>query len=78
MRNRPHSFLKLRDRWINMAMVTDIEDHEIELRLFVASDMARLVGGDTPEAIDVARRISVTDPDDIRSLRQWLLLNDED
>jgi hypothetical protein len=78
MRNRPYAFLPIGDRWINMCMVTDIEDHGEELKIFVASDMARLAGGADPSAIDVARRFTVTDPDAVRKLRQWLLLNDED
>ena len=61
-----------------MTMVTDIEDHGDELRVFVTSDMARLAGGDTPSAIDVARRFSITDPTEIEKMRRWLLLKDED
>lgn len=61
-----------------MAMVTDIEDHGDELRVFVATDMARLAGREDPSAIDVARRFSVTDPEAIDRVRRWLMLNDED
>ncbi len=78
MRQRPYAFLRIGQRWINMTMVTDIEDHGDELRVFVTSDMARLAGGDTPLAIDVARRFSITDPAEIEKMRRWLLLKDED
>ena len=78
MRQRPYAFLRIGPRWINMTMVTDIEDHGDELRVFVTSDMARLAGGDTPSAIDVARRFSITDPTEIEKMRRWLLLKDED
>lgn len=61
-----------------MTMVTDIEDHGDELRVFVTSDMARLAGGDAPSAIDVARRFSITDPTEIEKMRRWLMLKDED
>lgn len=44
MRQRPYAFLPIGKRWINMAMVTDIEDHGTELRVFVAADMARMAG----------------------------------
>ena len=78
MRNRPYTFLRIGDRWINMCMVTDIEDHGSELRVFVASDMARLAGRDDPEPIDVARRFVITAQPDVDKLKRWLLLNDED
>ena len=78
MRQRPHAFLKVGDRWINMVQVTDIEDRGSELYVFVTSDMARLAGRENPAPIDVARRISVTDADDVEKLRRWLMLNDED
>ena len=78
MRRRPYAFLPIGDRWINMCMVTDIEDHGDHMIIFVASDMARLAGGDDPSAIDVARRFAVTNPEEVGKLRQWLLLNDED
>jgi len=78
MRARPYAFLRIGPRWVNMCMVTDIEEHEDELRIFVTSDMARLAGGDAPEAIDVARRFSVKDPKDIDRVKRWLMLNDED
>ena len=44
--------------------------------VFMASDMARLTGGDEPSAIDVARRVSVEGPEDVEKMRRWLLLND--
>ena len=78
MRARPYAFLRIGPRWVNMCMVTDIEDHGDELRIFVSADMARLAGRDTPEAIDVARRFSVKDPEDIDRVKRWLMLNDED
>jgi hypothetical protein len=78
MRERPYAFLRIGNRWINMSMVTDIEDHGSELRVFVAADMARLAGRDAPAPIDVARRFSISDPEDIDKLKRWLLLNDED
>lgn len=78
MRARSHAFLPLGRRWINMSLVTDIEDHGEELRLFLTSDMARLAGGNQPTALDVARRISVTEPEEIKTLRRWLMINDED
>jgi len=59
-----------------MAMVTDIEDRGDRLIVFMASDMARLTGGDEPSAIDVARRVSVEGPEDVEKMRRWLLLND--
>ena len=78
MRARPCAFLRIGPRWANMCTVTDIEDHGDELRILVSSDMARLAGGNTPEAIDVARRFSVKDPKDIDHVKRWLMLNDED
>jgi hypothetical protein len=78
MRVRPYAFLRIGDRWVNMSMVTDIEDHGAELRVFLASDMARLTGGAGGGAIDVARRFVVNDAADVSKLRQWLMLNDED
>ena len=78
MRNRPYTFLRIGDRWINMCMVTDVEDHGSELRVFVATDMARLAGRDDPEPIDVARRFIITNQAEVDKLRRWLLLNDED
>jgi hypothetical protein len=78
MRTRPYAFLRIGERWVNLAMVTDIEDHGAELRVFMATDMARLAGRDAPEAIDVARRFSITEPEDVEKMRRWLLLHDED
>ena len=78
MRARPFAFLRIEDRWINMTQVTDIEDHGSRLIVFLASDMARLAGRDQPEAIDVARRVTVADPGAVEKLKRWLLLNDED
>ena len=59
-------------------MVTDIEDHGSELRVFVATDMARLTGRDDPEPIDVARRFVISNQAEVDKLKRWLLLNDED
>jgi hypothetical protein len=78
MRRRPYAFLRVGSRWINMTMVTDIEDNGDHLTVFMASDMARLAGRDDPAPIDVARRVSVEDPEDVEKMRRWLLLNDED
>lgn len=78
MRVRPYAFLRVGPRWVNMCMVTDIEDHGDELRIFVASDMARLTGRDDPDAIDVARRFTVKDPEAIDRVKRWLMLHDED
>lgn len=78
MRQRPHAFLRIGTRWINMAMVTDVEEQEDRLIIYMASDMARLAGRDDPAPIDVARRVSIKDADDIAKLRRWLMLNDED
>jgi hypothetical protein len=78
LRMRPYAFLRVGNRWINLSMVTDIEDHGDRLVVFVASDMARLAGGEDPEAIDVARRFAVSDPADVDKLRKWLKLNDEE
>ena len=73
MRQRPYAFLRVGPRWINMALVTDIEDHDDRLVVFVSADMARRVGSD---AVDVARRFDVDDPADVDKLRRWLKLND--
>ena len=78
MRARPHAFLRVGERWINMAMVTDIEDGGDRLVLFLASEMARLAGTADPAPIDVARRLTVKAPEDVKKLRRWLMLNDED
>lgn len=74
---RPFAFLQIGTRWVNMSMVTDIEDHGDHLIVFMASDMARLAGK-APEAIDVARRFSITDAAEMTKLRKWLKLNDEE
>lgn len=78
MRTRPYAFLKVGRRWINMAMVTDIEDHGDKLVIYVTADMARLAGLDDPSAIDVARRFPITDSGEVEKIKRWLLLNDED
>ena len=78
MRQRPFAFLRVGTRWINMSLVTDIEDHGEQLTVYVASDMARLAGSGQPSPIDVARRFTVKDPDDVEKVRLWLMLNDED
>lgn len=76
MRTRPYAFLKVGKRWINMAMVTDIEDHGDNL--VVTADMARLAGLEDPSAVDVARRFSITDADQVDKVRKWLRFNDEE
>jgi hypothetical protein len=78
MRKRPYAFLRVGSRWINMTMVTDIEDHGEHLTIYMTSDMARLAGGEEPSPIDVARRFSVKAPEDVDKIRRWLMLNDED
>jgi hypothetical protein len=78
MRQRPYAFLRVGNRWINMTMVTDIEDHGNDLTIFMTSDMARLAGTGEPSPIDVARRVTVKDPQDVEKIRRWLLLHDED
>lgn len=78
MRTRPYAFLKVGRRWINMAMVTDIEDHGDKLVVFVTADMARLAGLDDPSAVDVARRFSITGPEQVDKVRKWLRFNDEE
>ena len=77
MRQRPYAFFRVGNRWINMTMVTDVEDHGNELTVFVASDMARLTGRGTSTPIDVARRFTLTDPEEVEKLRRWLNLHDE-
>lgn len=78
MRQRPFAFLRVGSRWINMTMVTDIEDNGDQLTIYMASDMARLTGGGEPSPIDVARRVSIRDTEDVERIRRWLRLNDED
>jgi hypothetical protein len=78
MRARPYAFLQVGKRWINMSMVTDIEDRGDSLVVYLATDMARLAGGERPEPIDVARRFTLDDAGDIEKVKRWLLLNDED
>lgn len=78
MRKRSFAFLHVGNRWINMAMVSDIEDHGSELTIFLTSEMARLAGRGEPEPIDVARRFTIEDPEDVEKVRRWLMLNDED
>ena len=77
-RARPFAFLRVGSRWINMSMVTDIEDHGDRLVVYVAADMARLAGREAPEPIDVARRFTIDDSEDIERLERRLLRNAED
>ncbi len=77
MRVRPFAFLKVGSRWINFALVTDVEDHEDSLTVYFASDMARMTGGDHPVPVDVARRLTVTDPQEVKTIRSWLNISDE-
>jgi len=77
MRTLPFAFLKVGNRWINFALVTDVEDHGSSLTIFFASDMARMVGQDNPIALDVARRITVSEPTEAKAIRSWLKLSDE-
>jgi hypothetical protein len=69
--------MKVGHRWINFALVTDVEDHGEKLTVYFASDMARLVGQGDPTPLDVARRITVSDPHEIKAIRSWLNLFDE-
>lgn len=78
MRERPYAFLRIGDRWVNMAMVTDIVDGGEKLTVYLSSDQARMVGGGAPQAVDVARRFTVSAPEDVTKLRKWLKLNDEE
>lgn len=78
MRQRPYAFLRLADRWVNLAQVTDIVDEGEELTLYLSADQARMVGGSSPQAVDVARRFTVSNAEDVAKLRQWLKLNDEE
>ena len=78
MRERPYAYLRLADRWINMAMVTDIVDEGDSLTMFLAADMARMAGRDDPQPLDVARRHTLKAPEDVSKLRNWLRLNDEE
>ena len=78
MRERPYAFLRLADRWVNMAQITDIVDGGDELTIYLSADQARMVGGSSPQAVDVARRFTLTEKADVEKLRTWLRLNDED
>ena len=78
MADRPYAFVRIGDRWINMAMVTDIEDHGEQLVVFMSSDMAQFAGRHESKPIDVARRYIVADAEAVAKLRIWLKLNDED
>ena len=78
MRQRPYAFLRVGNRWINMTMVTDIEDRGDELTLYMTSEMARLAGRGEPAPIDVARRVTLKAADEVEKVRRWLMLNDED
>jgi hypothetical protein len=77
MRERPFAFLKIGPRWINFALVTDIMDHGDSVTVYLASDMARMTSGPDPVPLDVARRLTITDPDDVVMVRKWLGLSDE-
>lgn len=77
MRVRPFAFFKVGTRWINFALVTDVEDRGDSLMVYFASDMARMVGREEPTPLDVARRIEITDPEEVAAVRAWLRLSDE-
>ena len=77
MRARPYAFLQVGNRWINFALVTDVEDNGDSLTIFMASEMARMVGKDDPKPIDVARRLVVSDPKQVHDIRLWLKMSDE-
>ncbi len=76
MADHPFAFLRLGSRWINMAMVTDVEDHDDHLIIFLAADQARRVSDS--EALDVARRHVLDDAEDVIKLRNWMRLNDDE
>lgn len=78
MRERPFAFLRLGSRWINMAMVSDIEEQGESLTIYLAADMARLAGREDPTTVDVARQVTLTLPDEVAKLKKWLKLNDEE
>ena len=79
MRTTPFAFLRLGDRWVNLAMVTDIVDEGETLTVYLATDMARTLGSSRgTTAVDVARRFRVEDPESVTKLRKWLKLNDEE
>lgn len=78
MRDRPFAFLRLGNRWVNMAMVSDIEDRGDSLEVFLVADMARLAGRRDPTPVDVARQVTLTRPEDVSKLKKWLKLNDEE
>lgn len=77
MRVRPYAFLKVGSRWLNFALVTDVEDHGDSLTVYFASDMARMTGGKDPVPLDVARRLTVSDAQEVKTIRSWLNLSDE-
>ena len=77
MRARPFAFLKIGHRWINFALVTDVMDHGESLTVYFASDMARMTSGPDPVPLDVARRLNITDPDEVVMVRRWLGMSDE-
>ena len=78
MRQRPYAFLGFGNRWLNMAMVSDIEDKGDKLVVYLVSEAARLAGRDQPVPADVARRVTLTEPEQMIKLRKWLKLNDEE
>ena len=78
MRDRPYAFVRIGDRWINMAMVTDIEDHGEQLVVYMSADLAHFAGRQESKPIDVVRRYVVVDSEAVARLRTWLRLNDED
>jgi hypothetical protein len=78
MRDHPYAFLRLGDRWVNLTMITDIVDHGDRLTVFLASEMARMTGGEDPQPVNVARRFTLSDPKEVKKLRTWLKLNDEE
>ena len=78
MRERPYAFLRIGSHWINMAMVSDIEDQGETLTVYLVAETARLAGREHPTPVDVARQVTVTRPDEVAKLRKWLKLNDEE
>jgi len=78
MRDRPFAFLRLGNRWVNMALVSDVVDEGQQLTLFLVAESARLAGAESPTPVDVARQFTVSRPEDVVKLRKWLKLNDEE
>ena len=76
MADKPnHTFLKLRSRWINMNLVTDVEVLDDRVVVRFAGPMARRMR-DTGEVVTDYRRMIVRDEEDRRILEKWCSFND--